>query len=94
MVDTLRQLTYIKGVAEIKGDKTMAWTKQQGTKHSADCKMVFGRKDTNCPRCQELIAGDKPRTWSQSNDARRVAEIRNHNCSDSRCGVVCTFGDW
>jgi hypothetical protein len=75
----------------------MAWKTQQGTKHSADCKMSFGRKDANCPRCQELIAGDKPRAgWStfKSNDARRVADIRAHSCTASHCGVICTYGEW
>jgi hypothetical protein len=76
----------------------MAWTKQTGTKHSADCKMVFGRKDSNCPRCQELIAGSKPRTWAVSNDTKRCAGIRDHFRSHKHlsggCGVICTFGEW
>lgn len=79
----------------------MAWTKQNTTKHSADCKMVFGRKDASCPRCQELMAGAEPVKWANSfkqNDAARCAEIRSHFASHKHlsggCGVVCTFGEW
>jgi hypothetical protein len=85
----------------------MAWKTQQGTKHSQDCNMIFGRKDSDCPRCQELIAGSAPRTWGtvagyvggkgmtrKQMDAQRCVEIRNHDCSVSHCGPVCTFGDW
>jgi hypothetical protein len=77
----------------------MAWnnSKSAGTKHSATCNMAFGRKDPTCPRCQELIAGSKPRSWNQaqrqSDDTRRCIEIRNHKCSGT-CFPVCTFGDW
>jgi hypothetical protein len=76
----------------------MAWKTQQGTKHLVDCKMAFGRKDPSCPRCQELMAGSAPRTWAQSNDARRCAEIKDHFSSHKHlsggCGPVCTFGEW
>ncbi len=66
-------------------------------KHSETCNMAFGRKDETCPRCQELIAGAKPRSWGPSRkmqDARHAADIRAHDCAKSRCNVVCTFGDW
>jgi hypothetical protein len=77
----------------------MAWKTSQGTKHSVDCKMVFGRKDHSCPRCQELLAGSEPRKWfGIDNDQRRCAEIREHFSSHKHlsggCGVVCTFGDY
>lgn len=57
--------------------------------------MVFGRRVAGCPRCAELDAGAPPVRWSsqRSSDARRVAEIRAHDCRRSNCGVVCTFGD-
>jgi hypothetical protein len=66
------------------------------TKHNADCKMTFGRKDASCPRCRELIAGAAARTWNPSRrdyDRQRVQEIRAHVCTAS-CGPVCTFGEW
>jgi len=76
----------------------MSWKTSQGTKHSAGCKMVFGRKDPSCPRCQELLAGSKPRQWAISNDQRRCAEIKEHFASHKHlsggCGPVCTFGEW
>ena len=71
------------------------------TKHSMDCKMVFGRKDASCPRCQELLNGAAPIKWANSfkqNDARRCAEIHDHFQSHKHlsggCGVICTFGEW
>ncbi len=36
-------------------------TTQNKTVHAADCKMAFGRKDKNCARCCELLAGAAPR---------------------------------
>ena len=80
----------------------MAWKTQQGVKHSDDCKMVFGRKDPNCPRCQELLAGSAPRQWNGSrrieNDRRLCVEIREHFHSHKHlsggCGPVCMFGEW
>jgi hypothetical protein len=67
----------------------MAWTKTVGTKHSATCSMTFGRKDESCPRCQELLAGSKPRTWN----VKPVEVYVPHVCT-ARCGVVCTWGEW
>ena len=80
----------------------MAWAKQQGAKHSVDCKMVFGRKDPNCPRCVELLSGAAPRDWRGSrraeNDRQLCQEIREHFQSHKHlsggCGPVCTFGEW
>ena len=35
------------------------------TLHSLDCKRVFRNYDAACPRCQELMKGEKPRAgWS------------------------------
>ena len=61
------------------------------TKHNADCNRAFGRRDANCPRCQELANGAAPRRgWGQSRfNARKIA----HVCS-TNCGPVCTVGDW
>lgn len=77
------------------------------TKHKADCQRIFKNYDKNCPRCQELMAGAKPRMgW---NDARRVYPfapagytkeeyncklIKEHDCKKAGCGPVCTFGEW
>lgn len=78
------------------------YTKSGALKHSADCRMVFGRKDPNCPRCVDLVQGAAPRQWAstrrQENDRRRCTEIREHFQSHKHlsggCGPVCTFGDW
>ncbi len=71
------------------------------TKHKADCKMSFGRKDSSCPRCVELLNGSAPRAsfWSnvafkKQQEANHLASIRSHNCQASGCAVVCTFGDY
>jgi hypothetical protein len=70
------------------------------TKHTASCTMVFGnpRPETGCPRCAELANGSPARSWSisrrRADDAARIAEIRRHNCTTSRCGTVCTAFDW
>jgi hypothetical protein len=74
---------------------------QMTTKHSTDCKMVFGRKDASCPRCQELIAGAAPIKWAPSfaqRDAQACREVAAHFASarhlSGGCGPVCTFGEW
>jgi hypothetical protein len=41
------------------------YTKQGKLKHSNQCKMAFGRKDKECPRCQELLNGAQPRSGWQ-----------------------------
>jgi len=72
--------------------------------HSDGCQMAFGRKDSRCPRCIELMNGSKPRarfggrqTRAQI-DARLCEEIREHFRSHKHlsggCGLVCTFGEW
>lgn len=72
-------------------------------KHKADCKMAFGRKDTSCPRCRELLNGAKPRTsWHQDHFTRKEQRSRAvkahfapggpHERGD--CGLVCTAFDW
>ena len=59
------------------------------TTHKADCQMAFGRKDATCPRCQELLAGAKPRaSWTpqwkrdglRNADALRAERVRNLYC--------------
>lgn len=70
------------------------------TKHNDTCKLAFGRpsKHTNCPRCEELKTGAKPRAWAISKakqaDAMRSKAIYAHNCIKSNCGPVCTAFDW
>lgn len=71
------------------------------TRHTTDCKRVFSRYDSNCPRCAELKSSAAPRKgWNsrkQESD-QRVREIRAHFQSEThltgKCGPVCTFGDW
>ncbi|MFB7896087.1 hypothetical protein ACFC1B_07130 [Streptomyces xiamenensis] len=61
----------------------------------------FGKKVPGCPRCDELLAGAEPVTWTPTRrqraaeeDQRRAQEIREHDCQKSRCSIVCTFGEW
>ena len=59
--------------------------------------VVFGRKIEGCLRCDELKAGAPIIAWRNqrvSYDQTRAREIRSHDCKTSRCGVVCTFGDY
>lgn len=76
----------------------MSWTKQTGTRHNADCSRAFKNYDANCARCQELAKGDAPRAgwgdWKRKQEARQIQDIRQHDCKQSHCAVVCTFGDW
>lgn len=64
------------------------------TKHTHP--VAFGRKVDGCARCEELRLGALPRRWRgySANDVQRIQEIRAHNCQTSRCGPVCTFGDY
>ena len=58
---------------------------------------VFGRKTAGCPRCDELIAGAEPVRWDTrraDDEARRIQAIKNHDCTKSRCGPVCTAFEW
>jgi hypothetical protein len=59
---------------------------------------IFGRKTPGCPRCDELLAGARPKLWAsteRANEERHLlAAIRAHNCKASRCGPVCTAFDW
>jgi len=77
------------------------------TKHKTDCKMVFGRKDKSCPRCQELLNGAKPRLGWQTDyfihqeqvDSSTRRAIKAHFApggphEQGKCGPVCTAFDW
>ena len=79
------------------GEETLvSWSKSTTTKHTCGGP-VFGKKTPDCPRCDELLAGAEPVRWAmtrQQDDAQRAAEIRAHDCTVSRCAVVCTFGQW
>jgi formamidopyrimidine-DNA glycosylase len=46
------------------------------TAHSNECKMVFGRKDKDCPRCVELLSGSKPRDRFPRNARKTQDELR------------------
>ena len=83
------------------------WDQAVPTKHSLDCRMTFGRKDPNCPRCQELLAGAAPRAgWQRdyfsrkkAQDDQRRREIAEHFAAGGPhargvCGPVCTAFDW
>jgi hypothetical protein len=72
------------------------------TKHNSNCRMVFGRKDPTCPRCQELLRGAPPRQGWQGayykrkkrEEEQRSRAIREHDCKKSKCMPVCTAFDW
>lgn len=78
------------------------WTTKQtnGTKHTADCKRVFGRLDASCPRCKELANGASARKgWNddkQLAEALQTAAIKAHNfLACPKCGpVCCTCFEW
>ena len=58
----------------------------------------FGRKVNGCPRCEELKNGATPVTgWGAHKKAmeqKQSEAIHRHNCKESNCGSVCTFGEW
>ena len=72
------------------------------TKHRTECTRVWKKYDIFCPRCIELSKGAKPRTGWQTDYYNRKAEararfkknLREHDCSKSNCGVVCTAFEW
>lgn len=69
------------------------------TKHKEDCRRVFKKYDTNCPRCKELMAGSPAREGWQKRyyaNKKHAEQIRKipHDCKKSNCGPICTFGDW
>ena len=84
--------------------KTAKYAKNGDLMHSDDCAMSFGRKDAECPRCVELMAGAAPRArfggrmTRTERDQKACAEVREHFQSykhlSGGCGVVCTFGEW
>jgi hypothetical protein len=69
-------------------------TTETGTKHAADCKRVFNRYDATCPRCQELAQGAKPREgWNAMYEAMDGGYGVKHDCQQSHCGPICTWGE-
>lgn len=85
---------------DITGTKTEHTCNNGGGPH-------FGRLTAGCPRCDQLLAGDSPRTlgWVEHRDrqarydAQSAAATRNHfrpggPHDTGACGPVCTFGDW
>jgi hypothetical protein len=69
--------------------------------------MAFGRKDTRCPRCRELLAGAPARAGWQRDYYRQHAEqarierlaFEAHFAPDGphargECGPICTAFDW
>jgi hypothetical protein len=65
------------------------YNKDGSLKHSNDCKMAFGKKDAECPRCAEMLAGAPARSGWQKDfydikkraDAMEKAAIKAHVCS-------------
>jgi uncharacterized membrane protein len=67
-------------------------------RHKPDCRMVFGRKDPSCPRCQELLAGAAPIQWRgtrRAQERRTIEAIRSHDfAACARQHGVCTHFDY
>ena len=104
-VDTHRQVAHDGYVDERDSAMyTATYAKNGDLKHSDECTMAFGHKDSNCPRCVELLAGSAPRKrfggrkTAAEIDAQRCVEIKAHFASarhlSGGCGPVCTFGEW
>jgi hypothetical protein len=75
----------------------MAWAQTKTTRHTCGGP-VFGRKTKGCPRCDELTNGADVVTWNITDRRKLRDQDRRwrleHDCAKSRCGPVCTFGDW
>jgi len=73
------------------------YTKQGELKHSTECKMAFGRKDKECPRCVELLSGAATRSgWQKhyyANEAQKISDIKEHS-KTCKCFPLCTYGEW
>ncbi len=77
------------------------YNKNGSLAHANECKMVFGRKDTECPRCVEMLKGAPARSgWQQDyfknkaqDEAQRLGWLKQHLAS-CNCGPVCTYGEW
>lgn len=69
------------------------------TKHNENCQRVFNRYDSNCARCQELMAGAKPRAgWNdrkKQEETKRREAIKNHDfVACAAKNGCCTCFDW
>lgn len=72
------------------------------TKHKQDCKMAFGRKDTTCPRCIELINGSPKREgWQASyysmkkqmqQNEKKYKIFHNECCGSHKDFGICICG--
>lgn len=71
------------------------------TKHNHQ--MIFGQRETDCPRCDELRAGAPIRQapWfarvahRKAQEALRIEDIRNHDfAACEKRNIVCTCFDW
>jgi hypothetical protein len=69
--------------------------------------MAFGRKDPECPRCQELLAGAQPRPgWQRDYFTRKAQQEKQTRDAMNEhfapggphqrgvCGPVCTAFDY
>ena len=74
-------------------------TKGETVKHKLECKMVFGRKDPSCPRCQELLNGAAPiqwrGAWRNEHTQRQREAIRSHDVTAcAQANGVCTHFEY
>lgn len=69
----------------------MSWKKNEGTKHTCGGPK-FGKLTDGCPRCEELKNGAEVRSWGSKHHYNKT--LHTHNCKESNCGPVCTFGEW
>lgn len=84
---------------------TATYNKNGTLKHSNECKMAFGKKDSQCLRCVEMINGAAPRSgWQKSyfemkaqNDFMHEQQRQKHNQTCKICTGqvrgICTFGE-
>ncbi len=70
------------------------YNRGMNTKHSSTCNMAFGRKDPTCPRCQELMNGAPARKAWFTAKPKPAYNVKPHNCKESNCNIICTFGEW
>ena len=56
------------------------------TQHKVDCRMIFGRKDPDCPRCQELMNGAPAVKWRSSRMSIDAQRCRDHKRFESNGG--------
>ena len=75
---------------------TAEYNKNGTMRHSAGCKMAFGKKDSQCPRCVEMVNGAAPRAgWQKDHYTFAKQQERSIKCDCDYCTKkigLCTYG--